>query len=130
MHYKVINAEQVIYFHDFIIDSNELKGQAKDKSIEAVIERVTNRLQYGFISDVFDLAASYAVFIAKGHCFNDANKRTAAAVLDYILFSNHVEIKFSGIELGVWIVAVATNQKTEKELAEWLRKLFFQTSKA
>jgi death-on-curing protein len=29
------------------------------------------------MNDVFDVAAMYAVAIARGHVFNDANKRTA-----------------------------------------------------
>jgi death-on-curing protein len=67
------------------------------------------------------LAACYAVFIAKGHCFNDANKRTAAAILFLILKSNGISIKFSGLALGDWIIEVATDRKTEIEFAAWLR---------
>ena len=62
----VLNVKQVLQIHDHIIGKNELQGLAKDKSLDAVLERVHNRLQYGFIADVFDLAACYATFIAKG----------------------------------------------------------------
>jgi len=121
MQYVIIETMQVIKLHERIIGPNELQGLAKDKSLEAVIERVHNRLQYGFISDAFDLAACYATFIAKGHCFNDANKRTAATVLFFSLSLNHIKIKFSDLSLGDWIIHVATDQKTEVELAAWLR---------
>ena len=107
--------------HDQIIGPNELQGLAKDKSLEAVLERVHNRLQYGFISDAYDLAACYATFIAKGHCFNDANKRTAATILFLTLSLNNIRIKFNDLSLGDWIIQVATDQKTEVELAAWLR---------
>ena len=66
--YIILSAEQVIALHDGIIGSHELQGLAKDKSLEAVLDRVHNRLKYGFITDVFDLAACYATFVAKGHC--------------------------------------------------------------
>jgi len=119
--FNVLSMAQVIAIHDSIIGANELQGLAKDKSLDAVLARVHNRLQYGFISDCCDLAACYAVFIAKRHCFNDANKRTAAAILFLILKSNGISIKFSGLALGDWIIEVATDRKTEIEFAAWLR---------
>jgi death-on-curing protein len=119
--YVVVSAKEVITIHEKIIGVNELQGLAKDKSLDAVLDRVHNRLQYGFIGDVFDLAACYGTFIAKVHCFNDANKRTAATVLFFILKVNGIKTQFTGISLGEWIVEVATNKKNENELAAWLR---------
>ena len=121
MQYVIIETSYVTKLHDQIIGPNELQGLAKDKSLEAVLERVHNRLQYGFISDAYDLAACYATFIAKGHCFNDANKRTAATILFLTLSLNNIRIKFNDLSLGDWIIQVATDQKTEVELAAWLR---------
>ena len=117
----VLNVEQIVHIHDHIIGKNELQGLAKDKSLDAVLERIHNRLQYGFIGDVFDLASCYATFIAKGHCFNDANKRTAAAALYFALEANGAHIEFIDLSLGKFIVDVATDQMTEVELAAWLR---------
>jgi death-on-curing protein len=121
MQYVIIETSYVTKLHDQIIGPNELQGLAKDKSLEAVLERVHNRLQYGFFSDAYDLAACYATFIAKGHCFNDANKRTAATILFLTLSLNNINIKFNDLSLGDWIIQVATDQKTEVELAAWLR---------
>ncbi len=117
----VLNVDQVIALHDGIIESNELQGLAKDKSLDAVIDRVHNRLRYGFITDICDLAACYATFIAKGHCFNDANKRTAATSLYFVMVINGVDADFSDLSLAKWIVDVATDKKSEIELAAWLR---------
>ncbi|MFM6962148.1 MAG: type II toxin-antitoxin system death-on-curing family toxin [Polynucleobacter victoriensis] len=119
--YVVLNVEQVIALHEGIIASNELQGLAKDKSLDAVLDRVHNRLRYGFVNDVCDLAACYATFIAKGHCFNDANKRTAATSLYFVLVANGIEIDFSDLSLAQWVLDVATDQKSEVELAAWLR---------
>jgi len=121
MQYVIIETSYVTKLHDQIIGPNELQGLAKDKSLEAVLERVHNRLQYGFISDAYDLAACYATFIAKGQCFNDANKPTAATILFLTLSLNNIRIKFNDLSLGDWIIQVATDQKTEVELAAWLR---------
>lgn len=119
--YVVLTVEQVIALHDAIIGPHELQGLAKDKSLEAVLGRVHNRLQYGFVSDIYDLAACYAAFITKGHCFNDANKRTATTVAFFILTIHQVEINFSDISLGQWIVDIAKDKKSEADLAAWLR---------
>lgn len=121
--FVVLTASQVITLHDHLIGKNELQGLAKDKSLDAALERVHNRVQYGFIADVFDLAACYATFIARGHYFNDANKRTSAAALFFVLSANQVAINFLDVALGEWILRVATNEKTEAELAIWLRSL-------
>jgi death-on-curing protein len=119
--YIILSAEQVIALHDGIIGSHELQGLAKDKSLEAVLDRVHNRLRYGFITDVFDLAACYATFIAKGHCFNDANKRTAVTSLYFVLVAHGIELDFSDLSLAKWLLDVATDQKSEVEFAVWLR---------
>ena len=123
MQFTVLEVSQVIALHDYLIGKHEILGMAKNKSLEAVLERVHNRVQYGFIADIFDLAACYATFIAKGNCFNDANKRTAAAALFFVLIVNEVAIDFLDVALGEWIVLVAANGKTEVDLAMWLRTL-------
>ena len=123
MQYVIITSVHVITLHEHIIGASELQGLAKDKSLDAVMERVHNRLQYGFITDAYDLAACYAKFIAKGHCFNDANKRTAAAALFLTLTLNNIKVQFSNFSLGDWIVDIAADKKTEVELAAWLRSL-------
>ncbi len=119
--YIILSAEQVIALHDGIIGSHELQGLSKDKSLEAVLDRVHNRLKYGFITDVFDLAACYATFIAKWHCFNDANKRTAVTTLYFVLVTNGIELDFSDLGLAKWLIDVATDKKSELEFAVWLR---------
>jgi death on curing protein len=123
MQYVIIETVHVIKLHEHIIGKHELQGLAKDKSLEADMERVHNRLQYGFISDAYDLVACYTTFIAKGQCFNDANKRTAASVLFLALSLNNIKIEFPDLSLGDWIIQVATNKKTEVDLAAWLRSL-------
>lgn len=119
--FVVIDVESVILIHDAVINDRELQGLARDKSLKARLGRVRNRLQYGFISEACDLAACYATFIAKAHCFNDANKRTAAAVCFFILSANKVEIDFSGFSLGDWIIDIASDKKSDIEFAQWLR---------
>jgi death-on-curing protein len=112
---------QVIALHDYLIGKHKIQVLAKKKFLEAVLKHVHNRVQYGFITNIFHLATCYATFIAKGHYFNDANKSTAAAALFFVLDVNEVAIDFLDVALGEWIVLVATKRKTEVDLAMWLR---------
>jgi hypothetical protein len=66
---RFLTADQVISIHEGVIQLNELQGMARNKLIEAVLGRIENRLAYGLIGDAFDLTASYACYIAVGHCF-------------------------------------------------------------
>jgi len=111
----------VIEIHDLVISRNELQGMAGDKSLEAVIARIGNRMSFGMINDEFDLAACYACFLAVGHVFNDANKRTAFACMDVCLSLNDIELIYDHQEVGDLVVKVAQGIVDEIELSAWLR---------
>ena len=118
-----LTAAQVIVIHDDIIEPHELQGLAPDKSIEAAIGRIENRIGYGLITEVYQLAACYAAFIAKAYAFNDANKRTAFAALDTVLALNGIELVFESEVAGNMIIKVVTDNADENDLAAWLRTL-------
>ena len=111
----------VIEIHDLVIEKNELQGMAGDKSLAAVIARIENRMSFGMVNDEFDLAACYVCFIAVGHVFNDANKRTAFASMDVCLSLNDIELNYDQIEVGDLIVNAARRIVDEIELSAWLR---------
>jgi len=96
---------------------------ASDKSIETILARIDNRLVYGMIVDVYELAACYACYIAVGHSFNDANKPTAFAAMDICLAINGIELEFDAEEAGNMMIRAAQSITDETELAEWLRGL-------
>ncbi len=121
MTYHLLSAELVECIHDEVLNPGELPGRALDKSLEGALARVDNRLAYGMINDVFDLAAAYCVAIATGHCFNDGNKRTAHQSLDVTLDINGVEIPWKFDEIGPLIIRVAQSQVDASDLAIWLR---------
>jgi death-on-curing protein len=107
--------------HDAALNPGELAGRAGNKSLDATLARVENRLVYGMIGDVYDLAASYAAAIAVGHCFNDGNKRTAFHAMDFCLEMNGVVIPWDTEEIGDLIIQVAQGKVHEDALAAWLR---------
>ncbi|ESW59596.1 MAG: death-on-curing protein [Rhodobacter sp. CACIA14H1] len=122
MTFVLLSAELVERIHDHVLNPGELAGRALDKSLEGALARVDNRLTYGMIEDPFDLAAAYAVAISQGHCFNDANKRTAFRSMHAVLVLNGVQIVFDTEEVGQAIIRAAQRLMDEGELAEWLRQ--------
>lgn len=121
MSFVTLDEDLVEAIHDQVLNPGELPGRARDRSLAGALARVGNRLAYGLIEDVFDLAAMYAVAIATGHCFNDANKRTAFQAMDTCLDLNGVEIAWDVAEVGPLIVEVAQGRVGETALAGWLR---------
>ena len=122
MSFRTLTAELVELIHDQVLNPGELAGRARDKSLEGALARVENRLAYEMIADAHDLAEAYAVAIAQGHCFNDANKRTAHQAMDVCLDLNGVQINWTAIEIGPVIIRAAQRHLDEGELADWLRK--------
>lgn len=118
---RLLSAELVEAIHDAVLNPGELAGRARDKSLEAALARVENRLAYGMVLDVFDLAAAYAMAISRGHCFNDANKRTAHQAMDACLDLNGIEIAWRAEDVGPVIVRCAQGLVEDGDLAEWLR---------
>jgi len=118
---KFLTRTDVVEIHDLVISQNELQGMAGDKSLEAVLARIENRMSFGMINDEFDLAACYACFLAVGHVFNDANKRTAFVSMDVCLSLNDIELIYDHVEVGDLIVKAAQGIVDEIELSAWLR---------
>jgi death on curing protein len=121
MNWQLLSPDLVEAIHDAVLNPGELSGRARDKSLEAALARVDNRIAYGMITDVFDLAAAYVIAVARGHCFNDGNKRTAHQVMDVCLDLNGVQITWDTIEVGQIIIRCAQGLLEEPDLADWLR---------
>lgn len=121
MTFRTLTPALVVAIHDQVLNPGELPGLALDKSLEGALARVENRLAYDMIGDAYDLAAAYAVAIAQGHCFNDANKRTAHQSMDVCLDLNGIQINWTATEIGPVVIRAAQRLMDEGELAEWLR---------
>jgi death-on-curing protein len=121
MSFLLLTPAQVEAIHDLVLNPGELPGRARDKSLDGALGRVDNRLSYGLIGDVFDLAAAYAAAISQGHCFNDANKRTAYRTMLICLTLNGQTIRHKTAEIGDLIIALAQRRIDEPDLADWLR---------
>ena len=118
----LLTPDLVEAIHDTVLNPGELRGRARDKSLESALARVDNRLAYGMIADAFDLAAAYAVAIARGHCFNDGNKRTAFRAMNAALALNGISMAWQADEIGPVIIRCAQGLMEAGDLADWLRE--------
>ncbi|MCZ8574779.1 type II toxin-antitoxin system death-on-curing family toxin, partial [Escherichia albertii] len=89
---------------------------------QALIYRVQNRVHYEGVTDLFELAATYWVAIARGHIFHDGNKRTAFFVTMTFLWRNGIRIRDVDNSLENLTVEAATGEKTVGQLARCLRE--------
>lgn len=121
MSWHLLPADLVEAIHDEVLNPGELPGRAGDKSLDGALARVDNRIAYGLVADVFDLAAAYATAIAQGHCFNDGNKRTAFRSMQVCLDLNGIGFDWDAEVDGDQIIRLAQGLLDEAGFAGWLR---------
>jgi death on curing protein len=121
MRLQLLTPDIVEAIHDEVLNPGELTGRARDKSLEGALARIEHRLAYGMIEDAFDLATTYAVVIATGHCFNDGNKRSAFRTMQVCLELHGIVLGWEVRKTGQIIISAAQGLTDEGELASWLR---------
>ena len=122
MTFVLLTVDDVIAVHDYVLSDHESQGLAGGKFLDGALSRVENRLNYGLITDVFDLGAAYAAVISQAHCFYDGNKRTAFQVMDVVLDLNGVQMAWDTEVIGQKIVLLAQSKLDDVSFAEWLRQ--------
>lgn len=127
MNLRFVEAHEVIQFHHWILQNAQgLSGIADRGRIEAMIMRVQNLYHYENITDVFELAAAYFLAIARGHCFADANKRTAFITTAIFLHRNGYQLPQS-MELVEQTVRIAAGEYARDDLALYLKQIATET---
>ena len=96
-------------------------GLRDENLLESALARPRQRWAYEEGLDLCDLAASYAFGIAKNHPFIDGNKRTAFVALGVFLIMNGTRITAPEPEAVEIMLAVASGELGEPELAAWCR---------
>lgn len=124
---KLVSSQEVIEFHDrLILRDGGVSGMADLGRADAIIHRVLNMHYYEGVTDVYDLAAVYLVAIARGHIFNDANKRTALFVAQVFLKRNGIEIigsRISFSEMQTIAINAATGEYSWKMVSDHLKAI-------
>lgn len=120
---KFLTVSQVIQIHDRQLEEfGGLPGYRDSGIIESIITRVQNRHDYEGTRDLFELAAMYLLAIARGHGFNDANKRTAAMTAYLFLAMNNVRIRLP-LPFADFVAEAAQGLHSVDAIAAELRNL-------
>jgi death-on-curing protein len=88
--------------------------------LQSALARPLNRAGYGE-PDIAELAALYAIAIARNHSFIDGNKRTAYVALETFLILNGCRFPVSDAEAVVATLALAGGDMPDDEFTRWVR---------
>ena len=122
-----MNKEPVWLLREFIIAIHERliaeyggsSGLRDEGLLESALARPLHLFHYGNPS-VVELAAAYAVGIAKNHAFIDGNKRTTFVAAAVFLGRNGVRLTAPEAEATIAMLGVAEGSVTEAQFTRWL----------
>ena len=109
--------------HDEQLAEHGGAAGVRDRSLlQSALARPRNIATYGK-PDLADLAAAYAVGIARNHAFVDGNKRTAIIVAAGVFLPvNGYELTVTNEDMVRVMLAVAEGSMPEPRLAAWFRE--------
>lgn len=118
-----LSASEITSIHDAILDRYPgLKGVRKDLSVEALVGRIHANLSYESqtFQSIVNVAALYAEVIARGHVFNDGNKRTAVVSMLSFLDLNGYKLTADQDQLADRIVELSEGKNNYRGFSTWL----------
>lgn len=121
----MLDVDFVITVHDEIIrEFGGLAGFAGGGrgAVESALQRVANHALYAGLDDVIGMASLYAEAIARGHVFNDANKRTALTCAIAYIEQQGLHVRQDPV-LEEATVMLAEGRSTRDDFAEVLSSL-------
>jgi death on curing protein len=118
-----IDARAMLFLHD---ESLAMFGGARglrDAGLfESALPRPVNQQLYKPDSDIAELAAAYALGLAKNHPFIDGNERTAFLALGLFLALNGWRLETTQPDAIETMLSLATGNLNESDLAHWIRE--------
>jgi death-on-curing protein len=99
-----------------------LFGVRDEGTVESALARARNQWEYAEERDLAALAAAYGFGLTRSHGYSDGNKRVGFMAMAVFLDLNGRELDAPEPEVVQVMVAVASDDLTEPELATWLRQ--------
>ena len=116
-----LSHELVLAMHDEqLVAHGGSPGVRDDGLLQSALAQLLNRANYRE-PDIAELAALYAIAIARNHPFFDGNKRTAYVALETFLILNGCRFRVSDAEAVVAILAMAAGEMPDDEFTDWVR---------
>ena len=120
--WRWLNADVLQAVHlEQLAEHGGAPGTRDEGLFESALARPQNLALY-CEPDAFDLAAAYAVGLAKNHPFIDGNKRTAYVAMELFLVLNGFELAADDASATLTMLSVAAGDSDELRLAQWLRE--------
>ena len=121
MSWRWIDRQALRLLHDESLAQHGGSSGLRDEGLlESALARPRNLAAYGE-PDIADLAASYAVGLAKNHPFVDGNKRAAFLAVGLFLALNGYRLVSSQADATLTMLAVAAGDIDEPTFAAWIR---------
>jgi death-on-curing protein len=116
-----LSEQLVLAIHDEQLAEHGGSAGLRDPGLlDSALARPLNRVGYGE-PDISELAAVYALGIARNHPFVDGNKRTAFVALELFLRLNGCLFTVGDAEAVVMTLAMAAGELSDEEFTAWVR---------
>lgn len=121
MSWRWVDKGALVLLHDeSLAEHGGRAGIRDDGLLESALGRAKNLAAYG-APDVADLAASYAVGLAKNHAFVDGNKRAPFLAMGLFLYLNGYRLAATQADATLTMLSVAAGTVDETALGDWIR---------
>ena len=122
MIWRWVDKQALLLLHDESLAEHGGSAGIRDEGLlESALARPLNLEAYSK-PDFADLAASYAIGLAKNHPFVDGNKRAAFLATGLFLFLNGYRLRAAQADATLTMLDVAAGDVDEAAFAAWLRQ--------
>lgn len=122
MNWRWIDRHALVLLHDASLAEHGGSAGLRDEGlIESALARPQNLAAYES-PDFADLAAAYAVGLAKNHAFVDGNKRAAFLGVGLFLALNGYRLVAAQADATLTMLVVAAGDMDEPAFAAWIRE--------
>ncbi|HQT77904.1 MAG: death-on-curing protein [Rhodospirillales bacterium 20-64-7] len=116
-----LSRELILAIHDEqLAEHGGALGLRDPGLLDSALARPLNHAGYG-APDAAELAALYALAIARNHPFIDGNKRSAFVALELFLNLNGCSFPVGDAEVVVMMLAMASGTLPDAEFIAWVR---------
>jgi death-on-curing protein len=117
-----MDEELLIRLHEEVLRVTGGASGIRDANLlNSALARPINRHSYEGVTDLVELAATYAVAIASNHPFVDGNKRAAFMALGLFLDDNGLRLTADPDDATDAMMGVARGEIDISQLTDWLR---------
>jgi death-on-curing protein len=119
--WRWVNRQVLLLLHEeSLAEHGGARGLRDEGLLDSALSRPLNLALYDD-PDVADLAAAYAMALAKNHAFVDGNKRAAFLALGMFLALNGHRLRATQVDATLTMLAVAAGEISQKGLSQWIR---------